>query len=218
MLGIFKTEINQIAEQLLSLSKWKIGIVSAAVAAGFGWEDFGFTNPENPNTGILILYSVGWLCCYIDVLIYRRYERTHLLAKFIRDRDEEKEIGEEDREIVRYEKFLLNIRKNNNLEYYNGENTKIHILSERFVISSSSLVFIIGSVYLGQMQYEGVKKAYWFIPSIAAFSSVCIFLYYSNTRRKLLNIRRGDQRFMIQRAMAELIDTILAGYRYIFKE
>ena len=87
-----RKEIGEIWAQTLELSKWKLATVSALVVAGLG---IGDIKPDS-ETGILLLYSVGFLCAYIDLLIYRRLITIHLLASYLRSYDgQDPELREE---------------------------------------------------------------------------------------------------------------------------
>jgi len=173
---ILKEEINTIGEQVLALAKWKIIIVSTAVAAGLGWSDVNFVEePLGSQTGFLILYSIGYLCIYIDVLVYRRYERIHILAKFIRTQPTD-DIA--DKLFQEYERFVRDYR-------IKGP----YLLSERLIIFSSSLVFSVGSVLLAWLKYETPDKSTSFllIPFFALLIIMMVFFRYDAQRDTFIN-------------------------------
>ena len=63
------------------LAKWKLAAVGAASVAGLGWtKDITLET----DSGLLLLYSVGFLCAYIDLLIYRRLLVIHVVAGYLR--------------------------------------------------------------------------------------------------------------------------------------
>ena len=78
---ILKEEINQLSADTLSLAKWKIVTVSAFAAFGLGWSK---ESSPDPHSAVLLLYSVGFLCAYIDSIYYRRTTTVHSIAAYLR--------------------------------------------------------------------------------------------------------------------------------------
>ena len=77
---ILKEEINQLACEIFELAKWKLIMVGSFALVGLG---LGEIKPDD-TTGLLLLYSVGYLCTYVDSLYYRRVTVIHVISGYLR--------------------------------------------------------------------------------------------------------------------------------------
>ena len=159
-------EINGLWAQTLELAKWKLITVAAVTVAGLGW---GKVKPET-ETGILLLYSIGFLCTYIDLLIYRRLIMIHVISRYLRGYyGKDEELLEE----RIYEKWIK-------------ENRPKLVLSERWGHLISSFVFSVGPVFLALLRYEHCIDRRLIIPLLAVILNLFQFYVFSQGRARIL--------------------------------
>jgi hypothetical protein len=162
-----RREISETWAQTLELAKWKLVTVGAVSVVGLGWGDL---KPEN-DTGVLLLYSIGFLCTYIDLLIYRRLVVIHVIAGYLRKYNgEDLELKEE----KLYEHEVERIRGVRKLP-----------LSERWGHFLSSLVFTIGPVLLAFIRYCTDWDFRLAIPILALILNISLFIIFELSRRGL---------------------------------
>jgi hypothetical protein len=165
---ILKEEINQVTADVLSLSKWKLSIVAIVSAAGLGWSDF---KPDS-STGLLLLYSIGFICAYIDWIIYRRYSVIHTIARYLRNYSG---TNEETKELQTYELSMQEARLSSSF-----------FLSERWANFIASLIFSIGIPVLGAIQYQVKPDQRILIPFFGVLITIYLFISYNQQRKELL--------------------------------
>lgn len=172
---ILKEEINELGARILSLAKWKLIAVASFVVAGLGWSDFV---PEQKTgtegqTGLLLLYCVGYLCAYVDNLFYRHATVIHIIAKYLRTYSGN---DPETLELRSYERAVNNERKRYQIfipDYW-----------PQFV---ASLTFTVGAPILGHLRYptEAFRWSMGLIPIIAIGINLALFWAFTRNRRKL---------------------------------
>ena len=86
------------------------------------------------EAGLILIYSVGLVCGYVDWLIYRRYTVIHTIAKYIRTYSGE---DPDTLELQKYEIHMNDTRTNN--EFF---------LSDRYTHFFSSLLISLGAPML----------------------------------------------------------------------
>lgn len=162
-----RREISETWAQTLELAKWKLVTVGAVSIVGLGWGDL---KPEN-DTGVLLLYSIGFLCTYIDLFIYRRLIVIHVIAGYLR------EYSGEDPELKEEKFYEHEVERNRGVR-------KIP-LSERFGHFLSSLVFTIGPVLLVFIKYSTDFDFRLAIPILAFILNISLFIIFELSRRRL---------------------------------
>ena len=166
---ILKEEINQHATSLLDLAKWKLVTVAAVAVAGLGWSD---VKPDS-ETGLLLLYSVGFVCAYIDTLFYQRNTAIHVLASYLRSYQGKETILIELRS---YEEYVNEYRKAKSLLFF----------SFRWPQFIYSMLFSIGLPILGYLRYSPQPDARLALAAIAILTNVVLYAVYSVHRRELV--------------------------------
>ena len=109
-MNILKEEINQSNCDVISLAKWKLAVVSAVIVVSLGWIDTTSEWSVPSEAGLILIYSVGLVCGYVDWLIYRRYTVIHTIAKYIRTYSGE---DPDTLELQKYEIHMNDTRTNN---------------------------------------------------------------------------------------------------------
>jgi hypothetical protein len=176
-MDILKEEINKHGSDVTELMKWKLISVSATALAGLGWADFKFAPHENigsgNDAGNVLLYSVGFLCAYIDLMSYRKLTIIHAIAKFLREYQDETDA--DTLRLKRYENHMKSLRDN-----------KLLYISERFAILVSSFVFTLGLPMLGLLQRgDSPINLWWSLLLLPLGVIALLFVFYEYTRRKL---------------------------------
>ncbi|MDZ4849543.1 MAG: hypothetical protein SGI77_09625 [Pirellulaceae bacterium] len=171
---ILKEEINQLASEIFDLAKWKLIVVGSFALVGLGWGDI---KPED-TTGLLLLYSVGYLCTYVDSLYYRRVSVIHVIAGYLRGyRDDDAET----KELRDFEIAIGRIRING-----------VFFISNRWPQFVASLVFTMGLSVMGMIRYKQAADWLLVIPVTAVILIVSLFVSYGRNRRGLIAINKPD--------------------------
>jgi hypothetical protein len=168
-----REELERHASESFSLVKWKLVVVSAFVVTGLGW-NLGRVEPPSPEARLLILYSAGYLCAYIDSLFYRRGTATHAIAAAIRNRISDAAVASVDAD---YEAFVERLRQRG-----------LYFLSDHILQFVSSLVFTIGSAALAWGAYRDTALDRWWwlaVPTVAVVLNVLMFVLYARRRGAL---------------------------------
>ncbi|MEE9336644.1 MAG: hypothetical protein V3U87_01065 [Methylococcaceae bacterium] len=174
---ILKEEINMVSEQLLSLAKWKITVVASIAAIGLGLS--GLQDDSSPNDSrLLLLYSVGYLCAYIDFMSYGRYADIHKISAFIRSYHGANE-----------ESTIL---KNYELNMLNHRNKSTDFISERWAQFLSSLLFSIGLPIIGFNVYDGKLSMQLIIPITAIIFIILLFYLYEKVRNVYTKFHQSE--------------------------
>lgn len=173
MVERLRLELERHATEAFSLARWKITAVTVLIVTGLGWN---VELPGKPSglAGLLILYSTGFLCAYIDSLFYRRGSATHAIAAFLR-----KGSGPGDSAAVeaRWEQWSENLRKKGK-----------YFLPDFILQFMASLVFSVGPAVLGFIAYDPVAKNHaplLIIPFLALALNVIMFAAYHRKRQFL---------------------------------
>jgi hypothetical protein len=179
---ILKEEINQLGAQITNLATWKlIAVGTFAVVGLLGWDNI----VTDKKTGPLLLYSVGYLCAYIDCLYYRRATAIHVIAGYLRTYN-----GKDDEmvELCRYEKTVEIIRgKPSFFKCKRGG----FFLSDKWPQFAASLLFTIGLPILSLVRYgcirEFIRDWKLAIPIVALVLHILLFILYEMKRKTLGN-------------------------------
>ena len=169
-----KQEIAEKDAQALSLARWKLVVVAVLCVAGLGWGDI----EPGTLTGVLILYSVGFLCSYLDLLIYRRLLIIQIIASYLRGYD-----GTDDNllEERRYELYLEQVRS-------------IGLpLSERYGHLLSSIVFTAGSAFLAFLVYAQDVSWVFLMPVTALSLNIVLFVLLESGRKRALAVKVASE-------------------------
>lgn len=158
---ILKEEINQLAGEIFDLAKWKLIAVGAFALVGLGWDEI----KPGEDTGIFLLYSVGYLCIYTDSLYYRRATAIHVIAQYLRNY-----AGTDAgmKELCLYEIKVQENRVKGRL-----------FVSDRWPQFIASLVFATGLPVVGMLRYERDVDALLFMPATAVVITVALFISYN---------------------------------------
>jgi hypothetical protein len=81
--ALLKEEINETVANEHSLAKWKLAISGLLGAAAFGlWKESGATH-------YWLLIFIPYVCAYIDLYLYQDYLKIQVIARFLREHDED---------------------------------------------------------------------------------------------------------------------------------
>jgi hypothetical protein len=167
---ILKEEINASTAHVLDLAKWKLVAVAGVGVVGLGWSR---APTETDPSAVLLLFSVGFLCAYVDLLIYRRLASLHAVAHYLREyRGEDPEL----RELKGYE---LEIKKRRDAGQF--------WISEELAHFLSSLTFSVSVPAVAYFRYTNALGVLALgIPAVGVALVVALFLSYSRSRHVLL--------------------------------
>lgn len=180
---ILKEEINQLGEQITNLATWKlIAVGTFAVVGLLGWDNI----VTDKKTGPLLLYSVGYLCAYIDSLYYRRATAIHVIAGYLRSYSGN---DIEMQELCEYEKYVENIR-NRSSRTKSG-----FFLSDQWPIVGASLLFTLGLPILAKVRY-GVAlfdKLPLTMVGMALALQIALFVIYIIKKKRINEKEQVDE-------------------------
>lgn len=165
---ILKEEINHLAGQIFDLAKWKLIVVGSFALVGLGW---GEIKPDE-TTGLLLLYSVGYLCAYLDSLYFRRATVIHVIASYLRGYEGK---DAEMKELREYENIVSEVRDKNQF-----------FISDSVPQFAASLIFTIGLPLMGMIRYQREADSLLIIPIVATLLSISLFVAYLWNRGGLI--------------------------------
>ena len=167
---ILKEEINASTGHVLDLAKWKLVAVAGVGVVGLGWSR---APTDTDPSAVLLLFSVGFLCAYVDLLIYRRLASLHAVARYLRD------YGGDDKELRELKRYELEIKKRRD----DGE----FWVSEELAHFLSSLTFSLSVPAVAYFRYpKALSIGAVCIPATGVVLVVILFLSYTKSRHFLL--------------------------------
>ena len=168
-----RQELERHASESFSLARWKLTIVAVFTITGLGW-NFQLAGKLEDLAGLLILYSTGFLCAYIDSLFYRRGSATHAIAAGIRQYSGDEKDAKAEKV---YEQVIEKFRVENR-----------YFLSDYILQFIASVVFSVGPAVLGYIAYKSVASAQLSliaIPVAALLTNIIMFVIYRMKRNYL---------------------------------
>lgn len=132
-----RDELLQSQATVMDLAKWKLIAVGATAITGLG---FPGDRAPNAESGVLVLFSSGFVAAYVDVLIYRRLLAIHTIGRYLRLHPGD---DDESSKLQRWETFMRELRNSTRLEF-----------SERWAHLGSSLLIAIGLPLLALVRYK----------------------------------------------------------------
>lgn len=177
-MDLLKQEINQHGTALLDLAKWKLIAVGAVAVVGLGWSGIvpGGRDLKVPESdALLILYSVGFLCSYIDVLFYQKNTAIHVIASYLRQYSGSNATLQE---LSLYETYVGVFRRTRGIFFF----------SYRWPQFAFSLLFTVGLAVLGYIKYGNEENLYLLaVAGVAVILNVALYFLYTKHRAQLIS-------------------------------
>lgn len=167
---MLKDEINTAGSDILSFAKWKLVIVFAVAIIALGWKkDLG----PSVNASSFLICSIGFVCAYVDWIIYKRYIVIHTIAHYLRN------YSGNDPAILEMQRYELKM--------WDYRDKDLFFYSDRWPHFYSSMIISIGLPLLATFN-EAIEFNRQFL--LLAFFGVCcvvgLILKCNENRRSLL--------------------------------
>jgi hypothetical protein len=163
-----RDELLQSQATVMDLAKWKLIAVGATAITGLG---FPGDRAPNAESGVLVLFSSGFVAAYVDVLIYRRLLAIHTIGRYLRLHPGD---DDESSKLQRWETFMRELRNSTRLE-----------LSERWAHLGSSLLIAIGLPLLALVRYKPHVDLRVAIPVFGVLLTLVVYRSYIKSRASL---------------------------------